>query len=47
MIEASVGKLKVIGSNLNDTILTQTVKLDADGKIYLADEHFVVLRVNI
>ena len=32
VIEASVGKLKVIGSNLNDTILTQTVKLDADGR---------------
>jgi soluble lytic murein transglycosylase-like protein len=47
VIDASVEKLKVIGGNVNDTILTQTVKLDADGKIDPADEHFFVLQVNI
>ena len=47
VIDVSKGKAKVIGGNVAETILTTTVRLDAEGKIVPSDQHFFVLRLNI
>jgi hypothetical protein len=46
VIDVSGGKIKVIGGNVSQTILTQTVRTDPSGKIDPSDEHFFVLRTN-
>ena len=46
VIDASNGKIKTIGGNVNQTILTQTVMTDSSGRIDPSDEHFFVLRTN-
>jgi hypothetical protein len=46
VIDVSDGKIKVIGGNVNQTILTQTVRTDPSGRIHPSDEHFFVLRTN-
>ncbi len=46
VIDVSDGKIKVIGGNVSQTILTQTVRTDPSGKIDPSDEHFFVLRTN-
>ena len=47
VIDASPGRLKVIGGNVSQTIKTTTVRSDAAGMIDPADEHFFVLRINL
>jgi hypothetical protein len=47
VIDVSPGKIKVIGGNVSQTILTKTVKADANGNVHPSDEHFFVLRINI
>lgn len=46
VIDVGDGKIKVIGGNVSQTILTQTVRTDSSGKIDPSDEHFFVLRTN-
>jgi hypothetical protein len=46
VIDVSPGKLKVIGGNVSQTIMTKTVKTDSSGKIDSSDEHFFVLRTS-
>lgn len=47
VIEASDNRIKVIGGNVSQTILTTTIKTDGTGKIAPSEEHFFVLRVNL
>jgi hypothetical protein len=47
VIDVSGGKLKLIGGNVSQTIMTKTIKTDPHGKIDQSEEHFFVLRMNV
>ncbi|HUC69766.1 MAG TPA: DUF2272 domain-containing protein [Stellaceae bacterium] len=47
VIDVSGPRIKAIGGNVAQTIMTSTVAADDSGKIGSADEHFFLLRLNI
>lgn len=47
VVDVSPGKIKVIGGNVSQTILTGTIATDPSGKMSPTDKHFFVLRLNI
>jgi hypothetical protein len=47
VIDVSGPRIKAIGGNVDQTIMTSTVAADANGKIDPADPHFFLLRLNI
>jgi hypothetical protein len=46
VIDVSPGKLRVIGGNVSQTIMTKNITTDAEGKIGSSNAHFFVLRTN-
>lgn len=47
VIDVSGPRIKAIGGNVSQTIMTSTVAADDNGKIDPADQHFFLLRLNI
>lgn len=46
VLDVSGGKIRAIGGNVSQTIMTTTVTADGAGKIDPSDEHFFLLRLN-
>lgn len=47
VIDVSGPKIKAVGGNVSQTIMTSTIAADDSGKINPADKHFFLLRLNI
>jgi len=47
VIDVSGPRIKAVGGNVSQTIMTSTVPADDSGKIDPADQHFFLLRLNI